>query len=233
MNFIKKIVDGKIDESVHLQFQKFSRGEFKNRAVLKVKKSKNRYTINSGPEFARGFVRMLDEKLGDNSTKVTGAVISTVDLTGKINFKEKKQFQGVKRYLLDDEMTGKKIINLLDQFPKTFFALTFSVDENCKLKIKPKAPKSGKPGKKGEEPKADFCKFITNDSEIGRSFVFEKDDFKLAEIKHTFLIEKIILPEGEGEDFSKIREMAKRQGKIIRYSNIDDLKAEKSYDFIA
>lgn len=233
MNFIKKIVDGKIDESVHLQFQKFSRGEFKNRAVLKVKKSKNRYTINSGPEFARGFVRMLAEKLGDNSTKVTGAVISTVDLTGKINFKEKKQFQGVKRYLLDDEMTGKKIINLLDQFPKTFFALTFSVDENCKLKIKPKAPKSGKPGKKGEEPKADFCKFITNDSEIGRSFVFEKDDFKLAEIKHTFLIEKIILPEGEGEDFSKIREMAKRQGKIIRYSNIDDLKAEKSYDFIA
>jgi len=37
--FIKKIFDGKNDEFVHLQFQKFSRGEFTDRAMVKVKES--------------------------------------------------------------------------------------------------------------------------------------------------------------------------------------------------
>ena len=38
MNFIKKIMANQVDNLVHLQFQKFSRGEFNDRAVLKVKK---------------------------------------------------------------------------------------------------------------------------------------------------------------------------------------------------
>ncbi len=232
MNFIKKIVDKNFDDSVHAQFQKFSKGEFKNRAVLKVKKTGKKYTINSTAEFANEFVRTVAEKLGGESTQVTGAIVSTSDLTGKLDFKEKKQFQGVKRYLIDKEMTGNQIIELLDEFPKTFFALTFNADENNKLKIKPKAPKSGKPGKGNEKPKADFCKLITNDSEIGKSFVFEKPDFKLAEIRHSFIIEKIIAPENE-KDFAKIRELAKRQGKIIRYSEIDEVEDEKTYDFEA
>ena len=37
MNFIKKIFDGNIDESVHLQFQKFSKGEFRDRALIKAR----------------------------------------------------------------------------------------------------------------------------------------------------------------------------------------------------
>lgn len=233
MNFIKKVVDGKIDELVHLQFQKFSRGEFKDRAVLKVKKTKDKYTINTSPEFANEFVKMMAEKLNSDSTNVTGAIVSTSDLTGKIDFKEKKQFQGVKRYLIDKEMSGEELLSLLQEFPKTFFGLTFNVDENNKLKIKPKAPKSGKPGKGDEQPKADFCKLITNDQEIGKSFVFEKADFKLAEIKHNFIIEKIIMPETEEKDFAKIREMAKRQGKIIRISKIDEVEDKKEYEFTA
>jgi hypothetical protein len=233
MNFIKKIVDKNFDEAVHLQFQKFSRGEFKDRAVLKVKKTKDKYTINTSPEFANEFVRMMAEKLGTNSTKVEGAIVSTSDLTGKVDFKEKKQFQGVKRYMIDKEMTGKELLNLLNEFPKTFFGLTFDVDENNKLKIKPKAPKSGKPGKGDEEPKADFCKLITNDQEIGKSFIFEKNDFKSADVKHIFVIEKMVMPETDEKDFAKIREMTKRQGKIIRFSNIDDVKDTKEYEFTA
>lgn len=232
MNFIKKIVDKKFDELVHLQFQKFSRGEFKDKAVLKVKKSKDKYTINTSPEFANEFAIMMAEKLGDKKTKVTGAVVSTADLTGKLDFKDKKQFQGVKRYLIDKEMSGKEILSLLEEFPKAFFGLTFNIDENNKLKVKDKAPKSAKPGKGDAEPKADFCKLITTDKKIGQSFVFEKDDFKSAEIKHNFVIDKIIMPEGE-KDFAKIRELAKRSGKIVRISKIDDVKSEKEYDFTA
>ena len=232
MNFIKKIVDKKEDDLVHLQFQKFSKGTFKNRAVLKVKKAKDKYTINGTGEFINEMVRIMAEKLGSESTKVIGAVIATSDLEGKLDYTDKKQFQGVKRYLLDTEMNGDKIIKLLDEFPKAICALTFDV-KGDKLKIKPKAPKMGVPGKNGDLPKTDACKLFTTDKAIGSSFVFEKEDFKLAEINHTIFVEKIIIPETEEKDFAKIRELAKKQGKIIRISKIDGVETVKEYEFSA
>lgn len=233
MNFIKKAIDGNVDELTHIQFQKFSKGIFKDRAVLKIKKTKNKYTINSSPEFANEFVLIAAKKLGNKKALVEGAIVSTSDLKDELEYKEIKQFQGVKRYLISKEMTGDEILSLLERFPKTFFGLSFTIDEINKLKVKPKAPKSGKPGKGDKEPKADFCKYITDDEQIAKSFIFEKEDFKKAEIKHDFLIEKIILPKTEEKDFAKIREMAKRQGKIIRYSNIDEEKSEKEFEFTA
>jgi len=231
MNFIKKVFDGNIDEEVHLQFQKFSKGEFRNKAIIEAKNSKEKYTIKTSAEFANGLVRIMAERLGEDRTNITGAIVSTSDLTGELDFKEKKQFQGVKKYLIDKEMSGTEIINLLDKFPKTFFALTFNVGEN-KLKIKPKAPKSGKPGKGKEAPKADFCSLKTTDKEIGENFVFEKTGFKTAKIYHTFFIEDIIMPEGE-TDFAKIREMAKRKGKIVRNAVIDGREVVSEREFVA
>lgn len=231
MNFIKKIVDKEVDESVHLLFQKFSRGEFRNRAMIEVKNSKGKYTIKTSAEFSNGFVRDMAEKLGEDKTQVTGAVVSTNDLTGELEFKEKKQFQGVKRYLIDKEMSGTELIGLLDKFPKTFFALSFKVGDDI-LKIKPKAPKAPKPGKGGEGPKVDFCSLKTKDKKIAESFIFEKSDFKLAKINHTFFIENIIHPEGE-EDFAKIRELAKRAGKIVRKAEIDGEEMSRDISFEA
>lgn len=221
MNFIKKIFDKKSDDLVHAQFQKFSKGEFINRALIRVKNSKGKYSIVTSAEFANGLVRLVAEKLGSGKTNVTGAIVSTSDLKEKLDFKEIKQFQGVKRYLIDKEMSGEEIIQLLEEFPKTFFALTFNADEKTKLKIKPKAPTSGKPGKAKEGPKADFCTLKTIDKEIAQDFIFEKSDFKLAEINHTYFVEQIIPPKGE-KDYSKIREMAKRKGKIVRKAIIDE-----------
>ena len=232
MNFIKKIFDGNIDEGVHLQFQKFSKGEFRNRALVDVKKmSKGACAIKTSAEFANELVRIVAEKLGDEKTRITGAIVSTQDLTGELEFKDKKQFQGVKRYLIDSEMSGSEIINLLDKFPKNFFALSFEVGET-KLKIKPKAPKSGKPGKSGKKPKPDFCRLKTDDKELGESFVFENRDFKKAEIAHTFFIDEIIFPENE-KDFAKIREMAKRKGRIVREVVIDGEEMKKEIEFEA
>lgn len=234
MNFIKRVFDGDVDERIHLQFQKFSKGEFRNKALIEAKNSKGKYTIKTSAEFANGLVRMMAEKLGDNQTKVTGAIVSTSDLTGELDFQDKKQFQGVKRYLIDKDMSGTEIVNLSDKFPKTFFALSFEVGED-KLKIKPKAPKSGKPGKGKEAPKADFCSLKTTDKEIGESFVFEKTDFKTAKINHTFFIEGMVIPDElkEEKDFAKVREMAKRKGKIVREAVIDDVSSERTAEFTA
>jgi len=231
MNFIKKIVDGDVDEKVHLQFQRFSKGEFRNRALIQAKQSKGKFSISTSAEFANELVRNLAEKLGDGKTSVEGAIVSTSDLTGEIDFKEIKQFQGVKRYLIEKEMSGNEIIDLLDRFPKTFFGLTFNVGDS-QLKIKPKSPKSGKPGKGDDAPKADFCKLKTTNTNLGKSFVFEKPNFSKAQINHTYFIEKIVMPEGE-KDFAKIREMAKRKGKIVRNAIIDEKEMNQEIEFEA
>src|SRR4030066_74585 len=72
---IKKVFDEGIDNEVHMQFQKFSRGEFPNRALIKAKKVKNNYTITTTAEFANEFVGIMAKKLGGERTKVTGAII--------------------------------------------------------------------------------------------------------------------------------------------------------------
>jgi len=233
MNFIKKVFEGDVDESVHLQFQKFSKGEFRNRALINVKKTGGKCNLSTSVEFANELVKEAAKKLGENKTNVKGAVVSTNDLTGELDFQDKKQFQGVKRYLIDKEMSGNEIIELMDKFPKAFFALSFEAGDT-KLKIKPKAPKSAKPKNKEDAPKSDFCSLKTSDEKIAKSFVFEKPDFKTANITHHFIIERIETPEElkNSEDFVKIREESKRAGKIIREAVIDGqkIKSEKEFE---
>jgi hypothetical protein len=235
MNFIKKIADKKIDGLVHLQFQKFSRGEFRDRACFKAKNSSGKYTISTTAEFGNEFVRILAEKLGNNKTKIVGSIIGTNDLKGVLNFKKISQFQGVKNYSIETEMSGAEIISLLDKFPKNFFGLSFSVGDDV-LKIKAKAPKSGKPStKEGEGPKTDFCKLVTTDKKLAESFVFEKPDFKTAEIAHDYIIEEIVIPESlkNEKDFAVVREKSLRKGKIVRRGNIDGEKIKSELKFEA
>ncbi|MEX0932567.1 MAG: hypothetical protein WDZ77_00500 [Candidatus Pacearchaeota archaeon] len=233
MNFITKIFEGKFDDKVHLQFQKFSKGEFRDRALIEVKKSKDKYTIKTSAEFSNELVRVMAEKLGSEKTNVSGAIVSTLNLEDEIEFKEKKQFQGVKRYLIDKEMSGDELISLLDNNPKAFFALSFAFGNEV-LKVKPKAPKSGKPGKGDEKPKVDFCSLKTTDKEIAKSFIFETSEFHKAEANHTFLIESIEVPEElkDSKDFAKVREESRRKGKIIRKAIVDEKEkiSEKEFE---
>lgn len=223
MNFIKKVFDGKIDEGVHLQFQKFSTGEFKDRAVIKVKKAKDNYTISTTSEFANELVRLSAEKLGSNKTQVKGALISTLDLGNEIDYQSKKQFMGIKQYVIDKEMSGDEITEMLRKFPKVFFALTFDSGKGDSLKIKAKAPKSAKPKNKEEAPKPDFCKMTTKDEKIAKDFIFEKPDLKEATVSHDFIIEKIVIPDAlkKEKDFAVVREKSLRKGRIIRRAVID------------
>ncbi|HOF44215.1 MAG TPA: hypothetical protein PKW70_02370 [Candidatus Pacearchaeota archaeon] len=235
MNFIKKVQNKNFDDSVHLQFQKFSKGEFRNRALIEAKNSNGKYTIKTSAEFANELVKALAEKLGNNKTKVTGSIIGTNDLKGVLEFKKISQFQGVKNYSIEQDMSGSEIIKLINQFPKNFFALSFSVGEEV-LKIKPKAPKSGKPGSKGEEtPKVDFCSLKTTDKKIVESFILEGTEFKSAKVVHDFFINNIEIPPElkSSTDFALIREKSKRIGKILRKAEIDGKKIESYLELAA
>jgi hypothetical protein len=234
-SFIKKIFDGKTDNLVHIQFQKFSRGEFKDKAVILYSHSKEKYSLSTTYEYSNDFARALAEKLGDTKTKITGVIVSTRDLTGQLNFVGKKQFAGVKQYILDGDMSGKEIIGLLDKLPTAFFALSFKVGET-ELKTKPKAPISGKPSTKADAaPKADFCKLYTSDKNFLKSFVFDSEineNVKKAEINHVFHVLDITLPKGE-TDPVQIREKAIRKGKIVRTIKIEENATKKEHDFVA
>lgn len=238
MNFIKKIFDGKIDESVHLQFQKFSKGQFKSRALIVAKKTKELYKISAGSEFANEMVEELAKELGNKKVNMTGVIVSTLNLNAEQDFKkmlgncEIKQFMGVKQFKINHNLSGDDILSLIKNFPKAFFALSFKT-ESSELKIKPKTPKSAKPSTKAKDSiKPDFCKIATKNRSIGEEFVFEKKDYKTAEISHDFVIENIIFPEGE-KDFAKIREMAKRKGRILRNALIDGKRMNSEKEFTA
>ncbi|MBR9705507.1 hypothetical protein GOV14_00580 [Candidatus Pacearchaeota archaeon] len=238
-SFIKKIFEQTAsgDSNVHNQFVKFSRGQFPNRAMIRAKISKGRYIIDTTAEFSKDLIITLAEKLGDQKTLVTGALISTVDLEGQFEYKERKMAMGVKKYMIESEMSGNEIIALCGKIEKTFFAFSFKSGDT-ELTIQIKSPKSAKGSssskKEGKKAKINFCKLKTEDKSIVNTLIFDSEasNFKKIEIKHDIIVDKIILPEGE-DDFVKIRELAKRQGKIVRKLDIDGKEVQKEAEFIS
>lgn len=232
-SFIKKMFDEKSDNLVHLQFQKFSKGLFKNKALIKASKSGKNYSINTTSEYASELIRSVAELIPENQkVRVTGILVSTRDLMNELDFKDRKQFMGVKQYVIDSEMTKKQIIEICDKFPTSFIGFSFSAN-GTELKIKPKTPKSAKPSTKtDEQPKVDFCKIKTDNEKLVHGLVFDVQDFKKLEISHDFEITGLDIPKNE-KDPLKMRESTVRKGKLIRRLNIDGKKIEKSVDFSA
>lgn len=232
-SFIKKIFEKRSDEEVHIQFQKFSRGEFRDRALLNVNKIKDKYNIATTYEYATDMVKIMAEKIPTGQkVKVTGVVVSTRDLKADLKFKSLKQFMGVKQYIIDDLMSRDDLLNLIKKFPNSFVGLSFSVGDS-ELKVKAKAPKSAKPSTSDKPIVPDFCKLKTSDKSILNSFVFDvQQDFKKIMIKHDFLINDIEIPKNES-DPAKMREMAIRKGKIVRKIDVDGKQTIKEIAFEA
>lgn len=230
-NFLKKISEGKCDESVHLEFTKFGKGTFENKYLIDAKKQKSKWSVKTSAEFANFLVRKCLESAG-GKISVKGVIVSTLDLKDDIKFPidKIKQYMGIKQLIIKDEINKNELIDLMNKFPKAFYALSFSTPI-CDLKIKAKAPKGAKPSSKGEkEVKADFCSLKTTDKSIIEDLLFDCKDFDKVSINHTLKIDEIILPEGE-EDPKKIREKAIRKGRIIRKIEVDGKETEKELPF--
>ena len=228
-NFIKRIFEGKWDAEVHSQFRRFSKGTFEHRALLDINKGKNSTKIKASYEFAKEMALKLAETI-EGKTKVTGGIITVQDIRDDLPFEPKhvKQFQGVKTFELDGEMSKEDIHGLCDKFPNAVVLLSFKTDYGA-LKCKVKSPKSGKPGKGDEKPKADFCTFTSKDESILADFAFGVSVEKKCFIEHTFVIEKIEVPEEYKDDFKKAREHGLRVGKIIRIVSKDENVSESEF----
>src|SRR3989344_3844752 len=230
--FIHKMCSGNIDSLTHLQFEKYSRGVFADKAIVQAKFSKGNYSFVTTSEYAGDFVRACADELGSSKTKVEGVIISTKALPSNIQHHGISQFMGVKKYSISGEYSGDEIIEICNSVPRAFVALSFSTSKS-ELKIKPKAPKSAKPGNTSESgPKADFCKVKTTNPELAKKFFFDVTDFKNAEAIHDFEIKEIEVPNDE-KDPLKMRERAVRKGNLIRKLNIDGKIEKKEFAFSA
>ena len=232
MNFIKKIFENKIDETVHDKFTRFGIGTFENRALCQLTKTSKNLKIKTSFEHTNELVVHLANTIEDK-THIIGMILCTSDISSELPFEvERKNAMGLKKYIFDHELTKEQILNLYEKFPDALILFNFSTESGT-LKIKQKAPKAGKAGKKDEEPKADYCTLTTTNFDLAKEFAFEADNFKKFFAKHTFVIENIEIPKEYENDPKMARKMAKRKGNIIREINVDGKKQTSETKFEA
>ncbi len=231
---IKNIFEGVFDDEAHVAFLKFGKGVYKNKYLIESKKQTKNLVIKTGAEYANFLARRCLENVSDKP-KIKGVIVSTLDLRDEIKFEIKKvsNFQGVRKYVIDGEVGKEEIFELMDKYPKAFFALSFQGD-GFVLKIKPKAPASGKPGKeKGDRPAADFCSLKVLDRKIVGELFFDIGDFDIASIYHEINVTDIIYPENmESLKPAEIRELAKRKGILKRTIIVDGIEKTRQANFI-
>ncbi len=226
--FIKKIFQNQIDESVHKQFIRFSKGQYENKAIINIKKGQ-KIKITTSFELATDliiFITSLATKF-----KVQGILLTKNQISG-IDGKKKKGFY---EYKIEKEISSEELKNFASE---SYYALfdCLSQDNSIELKTKKKIPK---PGKSKTKVNDKFCK-LTLDArywpQVHNEFLFDfPSEIKKAHIEHTYIINDIKIPKEleKQDDYEKIRLGAKKIGKIIRKAIIDKKEFIKEKDFEA
>lgn len=232
MNFMKKLVNKEIDDSVHSQFIRFGKGDYHGRFPLNMRKSK-KIKIKTGFEFANDLILLCSEF---GTCKTSGIVLSKKDISEIMLTKNIKGHSETKRGGLyyqnnidEQELTKEQLQELSKE---SYFTLLDLEGDDFKLKIKKKLPK---PGKNEDKIDDKFCQLEADEKyylKIKEDFFWDTPEAKKIQIKHTIIINSIIVPEGE-KDFAKIRELSKRKGKIIRKIDSDGQELVKEYEFEA
>lgn len=232
---MRKVFDGQCDEKVHSDFLKFGRGIYENKYMLEGKKQTKKWSIKTSFEYVNFIVRKCLEKVNGEVT-LAGVIVSTLDLKNEIPFEVQKvsNFQGVKKNVIKTTTQSSQVIDLINKYPKVFFALSFS-GPGFALKVKPKAPTSGKPGKTNKDgPSVDFCSLKTEDKEIVDELFFKEGEFSEISVKHTIEVTDIVYPDNMSElKPAEIREQAKRKGVLKRISVVDGNQSENKVSFVA
>jgi len=232
---MNKIFDGALDDEVHVAFLKFGRGEYQNKYLLEGKRQAKKWAIKAGAEYANFLVRRCLEKFS-GPVAMTGVIVSTLDLRDEFKFDIVKagNFQGVRKFQVASEIEPAQIIELMDKYPKAFFALSFKGDDFV-LKIKAKGPADGKKGKgEGGGPVADFCSLKTSDKAFVDELFFGVGDFGECKINHTISITDIVYPSNVEElKPTEVRELAKRKGVVKRVVLRDGVEVVGSAGFVA
>ena len=203
--FIKKIFDGEVDDSCHKYFLRFGKGNYNRRFLISFNKTK-RLKIKSSFELANDFVEFVKE---NKDVKFSGKVLTKSAVSGMRGRKKAGSFV----YEVSDSS--------LDQFEDVYFYLLDVNDGDVIMKIKKKIPKPGKSEGKIDDK---FCALdldLKYWDKVREVFFWDiPADAKKVVIEHEVVITDIVMP-SDVDDPVKVRELAKRKGKIIRRAVID------------
>jgi len=221
MNFIKKIFEGKIDDSVHYQLVRFGKGVYKGRAPIMMHKTK-KVKLKGGFEFANDFVLFASEM----NVKFSGFIWSKKEIDG-LNGQKKAG-----KYIYEvNDLESSKVREIAKE---VYYFLLNAEGEDIKLKIKKKLPK---PGKSEDKIDSKFCQLEADEKyfdKIKNDFFWDIGDCKKVKAVHEYNIKEMVKPDmKDSSDFAKIRELTKRKGKLIRIVDCDGKEIKKEVDFEA
>ena len=234
MSFIKKIFKKEIDDSVHGQFVRFGKGTYEGRAVIKFQRGKE-IKISSAFEYVNDFAELISE-IAEN-TIISGIVLSKENISNLLN---QNNIKGIgeekggglyfKNNIEEQELNNKQLKLLVKE---SYITLLDIKANGIEFKCKKKLPKPGKSEGKIDDK---FCVLkadLKYWNKIRENFFSDvPENAKKCTAKHTFVIQKIIIPEGE-KDYEKIRVLSKRAGKIKRILEVDKKEEIRECEFEA
>lgn len=214
--FLKKVMTGRGDSDSHRYFLRFGKGDYARRFLLSFKKG-TKIKIKGSFEWANEFVKFVRMH---KDLKFSGKILSKEKVAGK----EGKKKAGVFVYEIEESS--------ISEFENAYFLLLNTNDSEMALKIKKSLPKPGKNEKKIDDS---FC-VLEIDAKYWNAakeaFFWDVPEGKKCTVEHELKINEIIMPEGESVPV-KIRELAKRKGKMVRKINIDGKEIIKEHDLVA
>ncbi len=230
INFIKSIAKKQPDERAHRKFIRYSAGDFEKEEFT-VKKGSSFVQVKAGFEYLDVILDIM-ANLIDAPATVKGTITTKEKIAPELKEMgiEPKKIFG-KKYTFEAQLQPEKFRELISKYNETAIMLLNIKSGKRSLSVKKSAPK---PGKLVEGFLS--AKFIPEDFQaIKEEFLFDFDveNFKSAVIKHTYIIEGIVIPEEHKNNPEMARITSKRKGKIIRVIDIDGKQIKKEIDFTA
>ncbi len=234
MNFIHKLLMGKMDDGVRRNFLRFGKGLYKYRAMALVKKSKSGVKLNTTFEYSNDFVQLFAEE-SKTPVTISGTIVTTHDLNtlGVAGTFTKRMGVG-KFEIPETALSAKDLHSFFEKVQTNFLILNLSSDLGsvvCKQKLPnpKKSPKLTEDGKE-EVPKIDFCKCSFSNLAIAEDFFFDvKGDYTQAQVMHAFMIDSLEVPEKYKNDLALARLHVIHKGKTVRVLTVDGKESTKEY----
>ena len=211
-SFLKKVLSQKGDEESHRYFVRFGKGQYNRRFLISVNRG-TKIKVKASFELANDLVEFVKE---NKEVKFSGTILSKEKIAGK----EGKKKKGLLAY----EISNSSI----KEFENAYYYLLDVNDSDIVLKIKKSLPK---PGKAEEKIDDKFCSLEIEPKywpALKEVFFWDVPESKKAEIEHNVIINEIVIQKNE-KDPLKVRELAKRKGKMIRKIIFDGKTLEKEY----
>lgn len=215
-SFVKKVFENKSDKDCHRYFVRFGRGVYKKRFLISLNKG-SIIKIRASFEFANDFVRFVKE---NKDVKFSGSIL----MKDKVYEKYGKKKRGVFVYEVSESN--------IDEFKDAYYYLLNANSGDIVLKIKKSLQK---PGKDADKIDNKFCVFdldIKYWPKVKEAFFWDVlDSVKKVKIEHELQITDIELPINI-DDPEKMRELAKRKGRIIRKISFDGKEEVREKEFV-